>query len=187
MLEKELIKQCIKGDRTAQHELYSLYAAAMLGVCYRYTKSIADAEDILQEGFLKVFTKLDQYRQEGELGAWIRKIMVNTSITYLNKHNRYKRELQVEDIAVHPVSDDNPEIYVDTKELVEMIRELPIAYQTVINLVAIEGYSHVEVAKMLNSKENTIRSQYSRARNLLIIQLKKISDQTEKHNYAGRI
>ena len=141
----------------------------------------------LQEGFIKVFTRLHQYKFNGELGAWIRKIMVNTAITYLNKHNRYKRELQVEDVLLHPVSDDNPEIHIDTKQLVEIIRELPLAYQIVFNLVAVEGYNHVEVAELLNANENTIRSQYSRARALLIQALKKITEQTEKQNYAGRI
>src|SRR6476619_4070242 len=126
---------------------------------------------------------LYQYRFKGELGAWIRKIMVNTAITYLSKHNRYKRELQIEDVLLHPVSDENPEIQIDTKQLVEIIRELPVAYQTVFNLVAVEGYSHVEVAKLLNANENTIRSKYSRARALLILALKKINEQTEKRNY----
>jgi RNA polymerase sigma factor (sigma-70 family) len=187
MQEKELIRECINGNKTAQHSLYNKYAGSMLGVCYLYTKNIADAEDILQEGFIKVFTRLYQYRFNGELGAWIRKIMVNTAITYLNKHNRYKRELQIEEVLLHPVSDENPEIQIDTKQLVEIIRELPVAYQTVFNLVAIEGYSHVEVAKLLHANENTIRSKYSRARALLIQALKKISEQTEKQNYAGRI
>src|SRR5690349_2389325 len=97
MQDSELIKKCIKGNSAAQYELYSRYAPSMMGVCYRYTKSIADAEDVLQEGFIKVFTRLHQYKYEGELGAWIRKIMVNTAISYLTKHNRYKREMQQED------------------------------------------------------------------------------------------
>jgi RNA polymerase sigma factor (sigma-70 family) len=187
MQEKELIKECINGNKAAQHLLYNTYAGSMLGVCYRYTKNIADAEDILQEGFIKVFTRLYQFKFKGELGAWIRKIMVNTAINYLNRHNRYKRELQIEDILLHPVSDDNPEVQIETKQLVEIIRELPVAYQTVFNLVAVEGYSHVEVAKLLNANENTIRSKYSRARTLLIQALKKINEKTEKQNYAGRI
>ncbi|WP_153799555.1 RNA polymerase sigma factor [Foetidibacter luteolus] len=187
MHEKQLIKECINGNRNAQRLLYEQYADNMLGVCYRYTKSLEDAEDILQEGFIKVFTRLDQFKYQGDLGAWIRRIMVNTSITYLTKHNRYKRELHIEDIHVHPVSYETPELHVDTKQLVEVIRELPVAYQTVFNLVAVEGFSHVEIAKMLNAKENTIRSQYSRARMLLIQALHKISDKPEKQNYAGRI
>jgi len=187
MQEKELIRECLNGNRNAQHLLYTRYAEVMLGTCYRYTKSLADAEDILQEGFIKVFTKLHQFKSNGELGAWIRRIMVNTAITYINKHSRYKREMQVSDIAVHPVSDDNPDIHVDTKELVELIRELPVSYQTVFNLVGVEGFSHVEVSKLLNINENTLRSQYNRARTMLINRLKKINNASENQAYAGRI
>ncbi len=187
MQEKELIRECLNGSRIAQHFLYNKYAGLMLGTCYRYTKSMADAEDILQEGFIKVFTKLHQFKNNGELGAWIRRIMVNTAITYINKHNRYKRELQVDDVAVHPVSDDNPDVLIDTKQLVEIIRELPLIYQTVFNLVGVEGYSHVEVARLLNMNENTLRSQYNRARTMLINRLKKMNNSSENQAYAGRI
>ncbi len=187
MQEKELIRECLNGSRTAQHDLYNKYAEVMLGTCYRYTKSLADAEDILQDGFIKVFTRLHQFKGNGELGAWIRRIMVNTAITYIQKHNRYKREMQVDDVAVHPVSDENPEIHMDTKELVELVRALPVSYQVVFNLVGVEGFSHVEVAKMLNMNENTLRSQYNRARMMLINKLKKNSNVLENQAYAGRI
>src|SRR5579883_3413043 len=126
MQEKELIRECLSGSRLAQHTLYTKYAETMMGVCYRYTKSVADAEDILQEGFIKVFTKLHQYKSIGGLGAWIRRIMVNTAITYINKHNRYKREMRVDDIPVHPVSDENPDVHVETRQLVDLVRSLPV-------------------------------------------------------------
>jgi RNA polymerase sigma-70 factor (ECF subfamily) len=95
--------------------------------------------------------------------------------------------MQINDIAVHPVSDDNPDVLVDTKELVELIRELPVSYQTVFNLVGVEGFSHVEVSKMLDMNENTLRSQYNRARTMLINRLKKINNASENQAYAGRI
>jgi RNA polymerase sigma-70 factor (ECF subfamily) len=158
----------------------------MMGVCYRYTKSAADAEDILQEGFIKVFTKLHQFKNEGDLGAWIRRIMVNTAITYLNKHNRYKRDMQLEALTMHPVSDDDPEINIDTKQLVEIIRTLSSGYQTIFNLVAVEGYSLIEVSQLLNINENTIRSRYSRARAMLIILLKKADLLNERRTYADK-
>ena len=85
MDEHQLVKDCLKGKAAAQKDLYNLFAAPMLGICYRYTKSIADAEDVLQEGFVKVFRNLHQYKFEGELGGWIRRIMVNTAINYLKK------------------------------------------------------------------------------------------------------
>lgn len=183
----QLIKACLKGKREAQYELYNLYAATMLGVCYRYTKSLEDAEDVLQDGFIKVFTKLHQYKQTGDLGAWIRRIMVNCAISYLQKHNRYKKDLQLDELNMHPISDDNPELTIDTKELIETIRSLPTGYQTIFNLIAIEGFNHLEVAELLSMNVNTIRSQYSRARAMLIIELKKSEQNTLSKHYAGDI
>jgi RNA polymerase sigma-70 factor (ECF subfamily) len=183
---KELVKKCIKGDLYAQEELYKQYAKEMMGMCYRYTKSLADAEDVLQEGFIKVFTKLKQFKNEGELGAWIRKIMIHTAINYLKKHNRYKIELQLEEVPLHPVSYQNPEVVLDTKQLVELIRSLPVGYQTVFNLIAVEGYKQPEVAHILQMNENTVRSKYNRARAMLIHLLENNNWQY-KNAYAERL
>lgn len=174
-----LIQQCLKNNRIAQKSLYDQYADAMLGVCYRYTKSLADAEDVLQEGFIKVFHSLQQYRRQGTFEAWIRRIMVNTAIDYLQRHSRYRNELNLDQIALHPVSNEQPELLIDTKELVEIIRELPAGYQAVFNLVAVEGYNHIEAGNLLGISEQTSRSQYSRARATLI---KKIQSVTEQQN-----
>jgi RNA polymerase sigma-70 factor (ECF subfamily) len=182
----EIIEKCLKGNREAQYRLYEHFAAQMLGVCYRYTRSMEDAEDVLQEGFIKVFKNLHQYRNHADLSAWIRKIMVNTALTYLNKHNRYKKEMLIDDIAVHPISDDNPEVKLNAKELADTIRELPLNYQTIFNLIAIEGYNYDEVCNLLELNINTARSQYSRARTMLINLLKK-KEQLPKENYAGNI
>src|SRR4029078_2917323 len=140
----------------------------MLGISYRYTKSMADAEDVLQDGFIKVFRNLHQYKSEGELGGWIRRIMVNTALNYLKKNSRYQSDLLFEDITLHPVSDDNPEVTMQAKDLAELIRQLPTGYQTIFTLHAVEGFSHVEIGKMLGINEGTSRSQYARARALLI-------------------
>ncbi len=183
-----LIKDCLKNKKAAQHELYILHAATMLGVCYRYTKSIEDAEDVLQEGFIRVFKNLHQYKMDGDLGAWIRKIMVNCAITYLNKHNRYKKDMHLEDIYLHPITDNTPTNKIDTKDLIETIRTLPVGYQTIFNLVAVEGFSHVEVAELLRININTVRSQYSRARSLLMKAITENEMMTsKKHRYGGRI
>ena len=186
MNTQDLLKRCVNGKKDAQYLLYRQYAAQMLGVCYRYSKSLEDAEDILQEGFIKVFTKIHQYKNQGELGAWIRKIMVNTAITYINKHNRYKKEMLVDDILLHPVSDDNPEIKLSVQDIVETIRQLPGNYQTIFNLIAIEGYDYKEVCDLLQLNINTIRSQYSRARAMLI-QLLKNNEEANIGNYARKI
>ena len=182
MEEKILIKGCLKGNRDAQKLLYASFAPAMLGICYRYTKSLEDAEDVLQEGFIKVFTKLDQFKEQGNLGGWIRKIMVNTAINYLNKHQRYKKEMMIDDVLMHPVSDERPDIMIETKELIEMIRKLPVGYQVIFNLVAIEGYAHTEISDLMNMNINTIRSKYSRARTMMMTMLKEDEQKINKTN-----
>lgn len=168
-----LIVDCIEGKRIAQRELYLLYAPKMLGICYRYTKSLEDAEDVLQEGFIKIFTRIKQYKGDGDFVGWMSIIMVNSAIDYINKNKKYKNDLQITDIPVNVKSDENPELYIDTKDLVEEIRRLPLLYQLVFNLIAVEGYNHLEVAELLKTNVNTVRSRYSRARTMLITEIKK--------------
>ena len=166
--------------------LYEQYAPSMLGVCYRYTKSMDDAEDVLQESFVKVFRYLHQYEGKGELGAWIRRIMVTTAINYLKRHSRYQADLSFNDIGLHPVSSENPAVMADARDLANLIRQLPPGYQTIFNLHAVEGYTHVEIGKMLGISEGTCRSQYSRARALLINWLDKQSASYKTTRYAGK-
>lgn len=182
----KLVKDTLRLRPEAQRQLYEHFAPQMLGVCFRYTKSISDAEDILQEGFVKVFKHLHQYNFEGELGAWIRKIMVNTALNYLKKNKKYQYDLSFEDVSLHPVSSDNPEVKLDGKQLAELIRQLPTGFQTIFNLHAVEGYSHVEIAGMLGITDGTSRSQYARARALLIDWIKKSLMETKPGNYAKK-
>ncbi len=184
MADQQLVKDCLKGNPTAQKQLYDLYAGPMLGVCYRYTKSLTDAEDVLQEGFIKVFKNLQQFKFEGELGGWIRRIMVNTAINYLKRSSRYQAELSFTDTSLHPVSNDDPEVLLHTKDLAELIRQLPPGYQAIFNLHAVEGYSHVEIGKILGISDGTSRSQYARARGLLITWINKFSSDAKTASYA---
>ena len=184
MDHRQLVKDCLRGKTAAQKQLYDYFADTMLGICYRYTKSMADAEDVLQEGFIKVFKNLEQYRFQGELGGWIRQIMVNTAINYLKKNSRYQSELSFTDSNLHLVSDDDPEVLMSVKELAELIRQLPPGYQTIFNLHAMEGYSHVEIGQMIGINEGTSRSQYARARALLISWIKKNSTDAKAETYA---
>lgn len=164
-----LVKNCLKGKIAAQKQLYDLFASPMLSVCYRYTRSITDAEDVLQEGFVKVFFNLNQYQFKGELGAWIRRIMVTTAINHLKRNARYQSELVYQDEHLHAVNNEaHPEIKMEAKELADLIRQLPPGYQTIFNLYAVEGFNHVEIGKILGIQESTSRSQYARARALLI-------------------
>jgi RNA polymerase sigma factor (sigma-70 family) len=182
----KLIRDCLHGKPAAQRALYEQYAPVMLGVCYRYTKSINDAEDVLQEAFVKVFKYLKQYEGKGELGAWIRRIMVTTAINYLKRHSRYQSDLSFNDVNLHPVSSENPIVKSDARDLADLIRQLPPGYQTIFNLHAVEGYTHVEIGKILGINEGTSRSQYARARALLISWLEKQSVTQKKTNYAGK-
>ena len=187
MDHKELVKNCLKGKAEAQKDLYNHFAASMFGICYRYTKSVTDAEDVLQEGFVKVFRSLHHYRSEGELGAWIRRIMVTTALNFLKKNSRYNYDFSFDNENLHPVTYDNPEIKMTAKELADLVRQLPIGYQTIFNLHAVEGFSHVEIGKMLGINEGTSRSQYARARALLISWIKKNEQLNLKTGaYAGK-
>ncbi len=180
----QLVKGCLRRDIVAQKQLYEHFASGMLGVCYRYTKSMTDAEDVLQEGFIMVYKNLHQFKFEGELGGWIRRIMVNTAINYLKKQSRYQTELLFTEGGMHPVSNDDPAVSLDAKELAELIRQLPPGYQAIFNLHAIEGYSHVEIGRILGINEGTSRSQYARARALLISWINKLSAITKTETYA---
>jgi RNA polymerase sigma factor (sigma-70 family) len=182
--DTKLINACLKNDRASQKQLYNQFADVMLGVCYRYTKSLADAEDVLQEGFIRVFKNLHQYRFDGELGAWIRRIMVTTALNYLKRNAKYQNDLAFDKIEMHPVADENPEIILNTKELASLIQQLPTGYQTIFNLHAVEGYSHVEIGEMLGITDGTSRSQYSRARVLMITWIKKYFSDNKMHLYA---
>ena len=141
--QRQLIKDCLRGKPKAQKQLYDAFAETMLGVCYRYTKSMADAEDVLQESFVKVFTHLHQYKEEGQLGGWIRKIVVNTALNYLKRSRNYQTELVFHDEGMHPVSDDNPAMNMAVKKNAAFIREITNGYQNIFNLHAGGGVLHV--------------------------------------------
>ena len=176
-----LVKDCIKGRPEAQRQLYDEFSEVMLAVCYRYTKSLMDAEDVMQEGFIKVFRNIAQFKFQGELGGWIRRIMVNTALNWLKQNRNYQSDLSFFDNGMHPVSDENPDVKINAKDLADLIRQLPTGYQTIFNLYAVEGFTHVDIGKMLGINEGTSRSQYARARGLLITWLEK---QSEEHKTA---
>jgi RNA polymerase sigma factor (sigma-70 family) len=186
MTDHELVNGCLKSKPAAQRELYGRFAESMLAVCYRYTKSVRDAEDVLQEGFIKVFRGLHQFKFEGELGGWIRRIMVTTALNYLKRNKKYRDEMFFAEQPLHPVATDDPLIELQAKELADLIRQLPLGYQSIFNLHAVEGYSHVEIGEMLGIADSTSRSQYARARNILIEWIEQQSLENKKESYAGK-
>jgi RNA polymerase sigma factor (sigma-70 family) len=167
MTEEAIIKGCIKNQAAAQRELYLQYSPKMLAVCYRYAHNREDAEDMLQEGFIKVFTQLASFENRGSFEGWIRKIMVHTCINILKKNKKFNESVDL--IHAHSVTlkEDNIPALVQVKQIVECIRLLPTGYRTVLNLFAIEGYSHREIAQLLDIEESTSRSQFTRAKAML--------------------
>lgn len=162
----ELIHKCIKGDGKAQRELYDRYAAKLMPMAMRYAKSQADAEDILQDAFIKIFNSLESFRQEAQFLTWLKRIVVNTAIN----HNRKKLYQQpMLDIEKTPLYVENELVisHLHFTEIMAMMQKLPVGCRTVFNLFAIEGYGHKEIAEMMEITEGTSKSQYARARALL--------------------
>jgi RNA polymerase sigma factor (sigma-70 family) len=182
MTEEELLDGSKKNNAAAQELLYQKYSPKMLGVCYRFAKSKMDAEDMLQEGFIKVFSQLHQYQNTGSFEGWIRRIIVNTCINVLKKNKRFSDCLDISFAEnLHSLEKNIPSI-IQSKQIVECIRLLPIGYRTVLNLYAIEGYSHKEIGELLDIQESSSRSQYFRAKAMLELVLIKngILDQSKK-------
>jgi RNA polymerase sigma factor (sigma-70 family) len=167
MTEELMLAGCLKNDAASQEALYSRFSPRMLGVCYRFAKNREDAEDMLQEGFIKVFTQIHQYRNEGVLEGWIRRIVVHTCINILKKYKKFSDCVDIAYANGLQIAEENIPSIVQAKQVVECIRLLPIGYRTVLNLYAIEGYSHKEIAGMLDIEESTSRSQYTRAKAML--------------------
>lgn len=165
--ETTLIKGCLRGHVTAQKTLYERFSSTMMGVCYRYVRNRSDAEDILQEGFIRVFKSLEQYRADGSLEGWVRKIMVRTAINFLNKNKNLLLNIGLEQAGEIPAGDNNKEDP-NENEIMKTLNNMPDGYKTVINLFAIEGYSHKEIGEILGIAESTSRSQYVRAKEMLI-------------------
>ena len=167
MTEELMLAGCLKNNAASQEALYHRFSPRMLGVCYRFAKNREDAEDMLQEGFIKVFTQMHQYRNEGALEGWIRRIIVHTCINNLKKNKKFSDSLDIIHAnSVHVNEEMIPSI-MQAKQVVECIRMLPLGYRTVLNLYAIEGFPHKEIAGMLDIEESTSRSQYTRAKAML--------------------
>jgi RNA polymerase sigma-70 factor (ECF subfamily) len=167
MTEEAILKGCLKNDSVAQRELYNRYSSKMLAVCYRYAHNREDAEDMLQEGFIKVFLQLHTFEHRGAFEGWIRRIVVHTCINILKKNKKFNESVDIIHATGVQVREDSVPAIIQAKQVVECIRILPIGYRTVLNLYAIEGYSHREIAGMLDIEESTSRSQYTRAKAML--------------------
>jgi RNA polymerase sigma factor (sigma-70 family) len=167
MTEEAILKGCLQNDPTAQRELYNRYSPKMLSVCYRFAHNREDAEDMLQEGFIKIFSQMHTFGNRGAFEGWIRRIIVHTCINILKKNKKFNESVDIIHATGAMVREESVPSIVQAKQIVECIRMLPIGYRTVLNLYAIEGYSHREIGIMLDIEESTSRSQYTRAKAML--------------------
>lgn len=164
--EKELIKGCIEGDRQSQEKLYQHFSSSMFAICLRYTKARQEAEDVLQESFIKVFRQIKNYKGEAPLVFWIKRIVINTALNSQRSKLYLYPMVDVQDLKESPGEANDVADYT-MDELMAMIKELPGSCQVIFNLYAIEGYKHQEIAEMLEISVGTSKSQYSRAKFLL--------------------
>ena len=164
--ESDLIKGCIEDDRRMQEELYRRFSPRMYGVCLRYAGNAEEAQDILQDGFVKVFKKLSSFRGEGSFEGWIRRIFVNTAI----EHFRRKRYLQPVTEKEEATLEGNYLSVLDNlaeKDILDLVRQLSPGYRTVFNMYVVEGYTHKEIGEIMGISEGTSKSQLSRAKVIL--------------------
>ncbi len=175
--EKQLIKKAVAHDREAQRLLYEKHAPKMLSVCRQYIKDIHHAEEIMMNGFFKVFTNLKKFKYQGSFEGWIRRIMINEAISFLRKKNQL---FFTDDVTVYAQETwNNTQIDLDVAQIQNLIDKLPEGYKMVFVLYAIEGYKHQEIAKMLNISESTSKTQLFKARKLL---QKKLNQQNKTYN-----
>jgi RNA polymerase sigma-70 factor (ECF subfamily) len=167
MTEEAILKGCLQNDPAAERELYNRYSPKMLSVCYRFAHNREDAEDMLQEGFIKIFSQMHTFGNRGAFEGWIRRIIVHTCINILKKNKKFNESVDIIHATGAMVREESVPSIVQAKQIVECIRMLPIGYRTVLNLYALEGYSHREIGLMLDIEESTSRSQYTRAKAML--------------------
>jgi RNA polymerase sigma-70 factor (ECF subfamily) len=184
MSDHQIIKGCARHDRKAQKLLYDKYSGFLLGICLRYASDRAEAEDILQDSFLKIYFNIGDFSGTGSFTGWLRKIAVNTAITQYHKDQKFRYNVEIEvftsaETGVSSFEED----YFTSDELYNVLNGLSAGYRMVFNLYAIEGYKHKEIAKMLEIDTNTSKSQYSRAKAVIRDKLEKL--RTLKVNYPS--
>jgi RNA polymerase sigma factor (sigma-70 family) len=185
--DKDLIEGCKKHDRHAQRFLYEHFSGKMFGLCCRYIKDKMEAEDVLVTSFTKIFDRIEQFKGEGSFEGWIRRIVVNESLSYLRKNKSMYLETDIE--AAHREPDyASLENQLEAEDLLKMISALPTGYRIVFNMYAVDGYSHKEIAEQLGISENTSKSQLSRARVALqkVLMESEMESKTENYEQQSR-
>lgn len=173
-MEQELIAACARQDRSAQRKIYERYSSRMFAICLRYAKDRDEAKDMLQDGFITVFSKISSYKNEGSFEGWMRRIFVNTALMSLRRNDVLKGAVDVTAPRSEIPIEDNVLERMDGQKVMKLIREMPIGFRTVFNLSVLDGFSHQEIAGKLGISEGASRSQLSRARLWLQERIKKM-------------
>ena len=180
--EGQLIVALKRGESRAHKVVYERFAGKMLTVCTRYCANRADAEEVMLDGCMRVFEKIEQFREDGSFEGWIRRIMVTESLMFLRKAKQWRQEIPLDEITVE-LDYEWADTAVNENDLLRLVNQLPDGYRTVFNLYAIEGYAHAEIAEMLGISEGTSKSQLSRARMMLQVNLKKMEQEFKSESY----
>ncbi len=186
MSDQQIIEGCAKHERKSQQALYDKYSRFLLGICLRYANDKSDAEDILQESFIKIFFNISDFSGTGSFIGWIRMVAVNTAITHYHKNLKHRYHIEIEDyVSVETGVTSFEEDFFTSDELYLVMNQLPTGYRLVFNLYAIEGYKHKEIAEMLGIDINTSKSQYCRAKAVLREKLDKLGKLKSKYAANG--
>ena len=180
--EAQLIVALKRGESRAHKVVYERFAGKMLAVCTRYCANRDDAEEVMLDGFMRVFEKIEQFREEGSFEGWIRRVMVTESLMFLRKAKQWRQEVPIDEVTVE-ADYEWADTAVNESDLMRLVNQLPDGYRTIFNLYAIEGYAHAEIAEMLSISEGTSKSQLSRARVMLQTNLKKMEQDFRNVSY----
>ena len=180
MDEATIIKECVSGNPKAQKLLYDTFSNKMMAVCLRYANSTEEAEDVLQEGSIKIFQHIQNFKQEGSLEGWIRKIMVNCALDAYRKNKKHSENLDIDRVGFALGEEAVESDHLQAADLMKLLNALPQGYKVIFNMFAIEGYSHKEIAESLGITVSTSKSQFSRARTFLQKRLEKIEQVSER-------
>lgn len=181
--EQEILRQCVRNDRKAQRLLYERYAPALLGICIRFTGNREEAEDVLQEAFVKIFLNIGDFEGRCTLMSWMRRIVINTAITLYHKNRKHRQHYDLDDYSERNIGDcEVPDLEFTREEMLGVIAELPAGYRMVFNLYALEGFKHKEIAEEMGIDINTSKSQYSRARRLIQCKLAGLKKEAGHNN-----
>ncbi len=176
--EKDIILACLQNNREAQKMLYKMFASKMFAICCRFAQKNNQAEDILQEGFVKVFKNLDKFRFHGSFEGWVKRIIVNSAIDYIKKYGLHFQEINEDITEQCDIVEDEAISNLSVEDLMNMIKNLPDSKRVIFNLYAYEGYSHKEIAEKLNITVSTSKSQYCKAKKILQEQLLNIKSKS---------